>query len=96
MYIGFISFEDDSLGVTGNAGLKDQVMALKWVNKNIRYFGGNPNLVTIFGESAGAASVEYHTLSALSQGKKFFSCLVKLHFKFQDYSIEQFYRAEPF
>lgn len=68
MQIGFLSLEDESLGVTGNAALKDQVMALKWVNKNIKYFGGDPNLITIFGESAGAASVEYHTLSAMSQG----------------------------
>ncbi|VEN60664.1 unnamed protein product [Callosobruchus maculatus] len=63
---GFISTED--LVVPGNNGLKDQVLALKWVQKNIHYFGGNPGAVTIFGESAGAASVSYHTLSPSSKG----------------------------
>jgi carboxylesterase type B len=57
-------------GVPGNNGMKDQVMALRWVQKNIAKFGGNPNRVTIFGESAGGASVHFHLLSPLSKGKK--------------------------
>ncbi|XP_045502255.1 esterase FE4-like [Colias croceus] len=52
----------------GNAGMKDQVAALRWVNKNIKAFGGDPDNVTIFGESAGAGSVSLHILSPMSKG----------------------------
>jgi len=54
--------------VPGNAGLKDMRMALKWVQKNIDKFGGDPDNVTIFGESAGAASVHYLTLAPTTKG----------------------------
>ncbi|CAH2094603.1 unnamed protein product [Euphydryas editha] len=64
--LGFLSLENDE--VSGNMGLKDQVMALKWVQDNIESFGGDPERVTIFGESAGAASVHLHMLSRASQG----------------------------
>lgn len=63
---GFLCLDHED--VPGNAALKDQVMALRWVQKNISKFGGNPNRFTIFGESAGALSVSYHLLSPLSQG----------------------------
>ena len=64
--LGFLSMGTEE--VPGNAGLRDQSLALKWVNQNIAKFGGNPDLVTIFGESAGALSVSLHLLSPLSEG----------------------------
>lgn len=58
--------EDDV--IPGNYGMKDQVLALRWVQENILKFGGDPDQVTIFGESAGGASTGYHMLSPLSKG----------------------------
>lgn len=52
----------------GNLGFKDQVMALQWVQRNIRRFGGNPDLVTISGLSAGSVAVTAHMLSPMSKG----------------------------
>ena len=46
----------------------DQVMALKWVKDNIDAFGGNPDEITIMGESAGANSVALHMVSPKSKG----------------------------
>ncbi|PSN44744.1 Venom carboxylesterase-6 [Blattella germanica] len=63
---GFLSLENKD--APGNAGLKDQVMALRWVRDNIKQFGGDPNDVTIFGQSSGAACVHYHMLSPISEG----------------------------
>ncbi|KAF5306932.1 hypothetical protein FQA39_LY00162 [Lamprigera yunnana] len=65
--IKMLFFTGDKLAV-GNNGLKDQVLALKWVKENILAFGGDPNSVTLVGCSAGGRSVSAHMLSPMSKG----------------------------
>ncbi|XP_046639314.1 venom carboxylesterase-6-like isoform X1 [Daphnia pulicaria] len=64
--LGFLSTED--VDAPGNYGLLDQSLALRWVRDHVGHFGGDPNSITIFGESAGGASVDFHVLSPYSKG----------------------------
>uniref|UniRef100_V5GK39 Carboxylic ester hydrolase n=1 Tax=Ixodes ricinus TaxID=34613 RepID=V5GK39_IXORI len=67
--IGMLGFLNaNSPDAPGNQGLLDQNLALKWVRDNIEAFGGDPSMVTIFGESAGGMSVHSHVLSPMSEG----------------------------
>lgn len=58
--MGFLSTGDKA--ASGNWGLKDMVMGLKWVQENILQFGGNPKKVTLFGEGSGGETVHLLTL----------------------------------
>ncbi|XP_038637733.1 bile salt-activated lipase-like [Scyliorhinus canicula] len=64
--LGFLSTGDSN--APGNQGMWDQHMAISWVKRNIAAFGGDSNKITIFGESAGAASVSLQTLSPYNKG----------------------------
>lgn len=70
--LGFLSHPlltaESPNGVSGNYGLFDQVAALKWIHNNIEQFGGDPDNITIFGQSAGAGSVQSLCASPLSKG----------------------------
>ena len=58
----------EEAGRTGNYGLYDQLTAIQWVKNNIAAFGGDPDNITIMGQSAGGMSVQQHVLSPLTKG----------------------------
>jgi len=64
--LGFLQAEIPE--ARGNQLFKDQVLALQWVKDNIASFGGDPNRVTIFGQSSGSSSVSFLTLSPMANG----------------------------
>ena len=68
--MGFVCLPQlkEEAGFTGNYGLFDQLTAIRWVRDNIAAFGGDPERITIMGQSAGAMSVQQHCLSPLSEG----------------------------
>lgn len=59
--LGFLS--TNSAEIPGNAGLMDSVQALKFIKENIEYFGGDPNRITVFGQSSGAGMVSALVIS---------------------------------
>jgi len=63
--LGFLYFGVPE--VPGNAGMFDQLMALQFIKDNIERFGGDPDNITLWGESAGAVAVSLHLLSPLSR-----------------------------
>lgn len=71
-YLGFLAHPglsaENENHVSGNYGLLDMIAGLQWVQKNISTFGGDPDKVTIFGESAGGIAVSMLCASALAKG----------------------------
>lgn len=65
--LGFFTTTDPE--APGNYGIFDQIAALDWVKRKIKYFNGSPNNIVIYGHSSGAISVGLHMLSPLSRGK---------------------------
>ncbi|CAH0388445.1 unnamed protein product [Bemisia tabaci] len=63
---GFLSTGDDIL--PANVGLKDQALVIRWVHENIANFGGDPNLITLMGESSGSGSCHLNLLSPVNKG----------------------------
>lgn len=74
--------------IPGNAGLRDQLAAFQWIKRNIAAFGGNSNDITLFGESAGAASIEFHMFSGLADGL-FHRVIMESGTAFSDWSISE-------
>ena len=68
--LGFLCLPElkDEAGKTGNYGLYDQLTAIKWIKDNIRAFGGDPDNITVMGQSAGAMSIQLHCLSPMAKG----------------------------
>lgn len=62
--LGFLCLPN--MGIPGNAGMKDQQMALEWVHENIANFNGDPSNICLFGESAGAACTHLHVMNPKS------------------------------
>ncbi|XP_033165281.1 esterase B1-like [Drosophila mauritiana] len=65
---GFLNFADPSLDVPGNAGLKDIIMALRWIRANALNFNGDPDRITIFGHSSGSYMVNMLLASPQTEG----------------------------
>ena len=68
--LGFLCLPEleKEAGKTGNYGLYDQLTAIKWVKDNISAFGGDPDNITVMGQSAGAMSIQLHCTSSITNG----------------------------
>jgi len=91
--LGFLNLDIDEC--PGNMGLKDQLLAIKWIKENIAAFGGDANNITIFGESAGSASVHYHTISPQTTGL-FQKAIMQSGCAFNPWALNENHRVSAF
>ena len=75
--LGFLRYTDNNAAIEGNFGIQDQQQAMRWVKQNITAFGGDPDKITLFGESAGAVSVGLHLFSIPSSNELFRAALME-------------------
>ncbi|XP_014249629.1 fatty acyl-CoA hydrolase precursor, medium chain-like [Cimex lectularius] len=84
--LGFLSLQNDD--ISGNMGLLDQLLALEWVNKHISSFCGDPDQVTIFGQSSGAAAVSLMIVSPLANEKLFNKAIIQSGSSFCQWAVD--------
>ena len=75
--LGFLRYTGNNAAIEGNFGIQDQQLAMRWVKQNISAFGGDPEKITLFGESAGAMSVGLHLFSVPSSKGLFRAALME-------------------
>lgn len=75
--LGYLRYRNKHSGIDGNFGILDQQAAMRWVKANIKSFGGDPNKITLFGQSAGAMSVGLHLFSIPTSQKLFRAALME-------------------
>ncbi|KAK9510784.1 hypothetical protein O3M35_005496 [Rhynocoris fuscipes] len=84
--LGFLSLQDEN--IAGNMGLLDQLLALKWVNRYIKEFCGDPSKVTIFGQSSGAAAVSLMMASPLVTKDLFQRAIIQSGSSLCDWAVD--------
>ena len=84
--LGFLRYTDKGAAIEGNFGIQDQQLAMRWVKQNIGAFGGDPEKITLFGESAGAMSVGLHLFSVPSSNGLFRAALMESNIMGMQYS----------
>lgn len=85
--LGFLATNTDA--ISGNVGVLDVLLALEWVQNNIRHFGGDPSRVTIFGQSAGAGIVSLLTMSPAVRDGLFHQVLIQSGSVFSQWGCER-------